>query len=148
MCTGTHENTCSNNKHLNDEVPNASLPARFDLIPLNHVIQTTQTFSPSFSHAFSLWTAFTYIINFMLAFIFCALDSRRENTYACLTLRVIHIIYDCKEGSPPSSHCVMSLVFKYFFFLCWEQSEVRMQDFTVISTPDGDVPNSLFKVSM
>lgn len=105
-------------------------------------------FSPSFSHAFSLWTAFTYIINFMLAFIFCALDSRRENTYACLMLRVIHIIYDCKEGSPPSSHCVMSLVFKYFFFLCWEQSEVRMQDFTVISTPDGDVPNSLFKVSM
>lgn len=46
MCTGTHEHACSNNKHLNDEVPHASLPARFDLIPLNHVIQTTQTFFP------------------------------------------------------------------------------------------------------
>lgn len=70
--------------------------------------------------------------------------------YAFLMLMVICIIYDYKEGPPlppPSCQCAMSLVFKYFF-LCWEESEIRMQDFTVISTPDGDVPNSLFKVSM
>lgn len=34
------------------------------------------------------------------------------------------------------------------FFLCSEESEIRMQDCTLISAPDGDIPNSLFKVSM
>ena len=56
-------------------MPNASLSGIFDLIHLNHGIQT---FSPFFPHTSSLSTPFTYIINCMPTFIFYPLESRKE----------------------------------------------------------------------
>ena len=56
-------------------MPNVSLSGVFDLIHLNHVIQT---FSPFFPQTSSLCMPFTYIINCMPTFVFYLLESRKK----------------------------------------------------------------------
>ena len=124
-------------------MPNGSLSGVFDLIHLNHVIQT---FSPFFPQTSSLWVPFTYRINCTPTLVFYLLESRKKK-YARLALRVIRVLYDYKEGLPLKSPLCYATALQ-IFSLCPEESEIRMQNCTLISAPDGDIPNSLFKVSM